>query len=310
MTSVYSNDLINIYTINNFQSNNEGTYYVAVTDDSGISITSKYMKVTLVLETFIKDNLNSSEVLEGTSHELIITTIGNHPLKYIWYKDERKIQTTINNIYKIDNAKIDDGGIYYVKIQLGDNTFINSDSVLINVIIDPVITQNRIICEKTDTSITTFYITTINYNTLSNYICEWYYDNNKLDIDGINTKIQTLYNGFKITYSLYINKINYDYSVNDKNTHIYRGEVKNTKISNISSNTEIELKINPLLKIEKITSGPINLQDTDMLNIEMKIIGGTPPYNYYWYIEKKMDNFTYYSLLYNNTNIYKKPSKV
>jgi hypothetical protein len=300
-----SNELINKYSINNFQLTNEGTYFVEITDNSLIAIKSEYINVKLLIETTIQNNLTGVELLEGDKHTLSITTTGKEPLNYIWYKDEIAIKNTKENNYTFDSARIGDSGVYYVKIQLSDNTFIKSNSVYVSIYINPTLINNTIKYEKTETLSVGFYASLVNYNKYNNYICEWYRNNEVVYIDGQNIRATTSYKQNEIIYRLYTQKLTY--MANQQNSFIYKAVIKNvTDNKFLVESRGIELLVNPLLKIKTITQGPILLQDTGVLNIEMKIIGGTPPYKYYWYIEKIIDGLKYYLLLYNNTNIYNK----
>jgi len=255
-----------------FNTTNVGNYYVNIRDSSLISVTSEIITLGINIFTQISKQPENTTVLEGTPANLYVETTGIVPLSYQWYKNNILIVGANDSQYTITNSNINDIGYYYVTLQIAENNYINSSIAYVNVDTIPIIiNQNSNLIEKTETSYVELFVK-MNVDDV-NYNYQWYFNENE-KIEGATSNVYSIVN---------LNQINEGYYY-----------VTVTNLTNVEiSSQRVFLKINPLLQVTTLSENVLNLTESDDINIQTQITGGTPPYTFKWFTRQTIGNDIY-----------------
>lgn len=119
-------------TISNPTKAQEGVYSLRASIlGGGTSVTSASasLQVYLLPEIILQPVAVTAE--EGDSFQLEVSAIGNYdgePLIYIWYKDGVVIDGATENVFSVQNASIDDNGVYRCEISNECGTIVSTDA--------------------------------------------------------------------------------------------------------------------------------------------------------------------------------------
>jgi len=113
------------YSINNVQASNAGMYRVVVSNSGG-SVTSNAVQLTVSSPPVIADQPSDITVSVGQMATFSVTANGSNPLSYQWKKHGTNISGANSSSYSIPNAQLSDAGTYSVFISnsLGNTTSI------------------------------------------------------------------------------------------------------------------------------------------------------------------------------------------
>jgi len=291
--SIFTNEN-NASTSNNFEirifnKTYVGNYYVVITDSNGINVASNTVILTINILTNIIKQPSNIILLEGANGILSVETTGPLPLSYAWYKDNTLIEGVNKPTYIINNSNITDNGSYYLIIEVAPNNYINSNVAFVKIDTTPIIIEQSLSTQQTETSyIDLFVITNENY---LYYSFQWYF--NDIIIDGATSSVYSISNLLQNNAGKY--------------------HVVITNLTNIQTKSkDIFLTINSLPAITCLTNNVLNLTESDTIDIQMKTIGGTPPYSFQWYKTQTIGSdiygfltYTYLISDFTNENYYK-----
>ncbi len=103
------------YTISGVTSNDAGGYTVEVTNLYG-SVTSSVAVLAVLYPPFIATSPTSQVVALGGTVNLSVSTTGQGPLSFQWFKNGGMISGATNNTLTLASAGVQDSGVYYVVV--------------------------------------------------------------------------------------------------------------------------------------------------------------------------------------------------
>ena len=130
------------YTVDGATSDDAGEYTVHVTNEYGTKISDAAL-LTVVEPPTIVTQPSSATILVGEDYTFSVTVSGTPPFKYQWYKYQDPIVGAESATYKIENATVNDAGIYRVLVS-NDIEERTSDPATLTVIVpEPPIIEEQ-----------------------------------------------------------------------------------------------------------------------------------------------------------------------
>lgn len=110
---------------------NEGSYYVEITDDCGNTVTTDFIQVAISEPISITSQPQDKEALSGSSVSFSVEVEGTVN-NYQWFKDGEAIENSNASTLDLNNLQLEDTGEYYCIIT-GDCSEITSDIAVLTV---------------------------------------------------------------------------------------------------------------------------------------------------------------------------------
>ena len=130
------------YTVADATSDDVGEYRVHVTNEYGTTISDAAL-LTVIEPPTIVTQPKSATILVGEDYTFSVTVSGTPPFRYQWYKYQDLIAGADSAAYKIENATVNDAGIYFVVVS-NDIEEISSDRATLTVIVpEPPIIEEQ-----------------------------------------------------------------------------------------------------------------------------------------------------------------------
>lgn len=130
------------YTVDGATSADAGEYTVHVTNEYGTTISDAAL-LTVVEPPTIVTQPKSATILVGEDYTFSVTVSGTPPFRYQWYKYQDLIVGANSAAYKIENATVNDAGIYRVLVSNDIEERISDPATLTVIVPEPPIIEEQ-----------------------------------------------------------------------------------------------------------------------------------------------------------------------
>lgn len=130
------------YTVDGATPNDAGEYTVHVTNEYGTKISDAAL-LTVVEPPTIVTQPSSATILVGEDYTFSVTVSGTPPFRYQWYKYQDPIIGAESATYTIENATVNDAGIYLVVVWNDIDEIVSEPAILTVIVPEPPIIEEQ-----------------------------------------------------------------------------------------------------------------------------------------------------------------------